>query len=98
MLNRIRRAFARTRERHLSTGRHHRPLTPARPAVVHHGLCDWPTPLRSPHRNRTDLLSGEDNALVRPYVLATEERALRRSTSAPHPLFTHTWFAPAEAF
>ncbi|MFD0074023.1 hypothetical protein ACFVIY_16475 [Streptomyces sp. NPDC127166] len=97
MFNRIRRAVLRTRERHLSKGRHRRPLTPNRPTIVHHSLYDWPTLLTAPHRNRMDVFAGEDSALVRPYVLASEERALRLSTPLPHSLLTHTWFAPTEA-
>ncbi|MEV4938890.1 hypothetical protein [Streptomyces zaomyceticus] len=97
MLNRIRSAIARTRERYLAKGRHDRPLTPARPTIVHHDLCDWPTLRMAPRRDRTDVFAGEDSALVRPYVLASEERALRRSMPLPHDLLTHTWFAPTEA-
>ncbi|WP_052499068.1 hypothetical protein [Streptomyces vietnamensis] len=97
MFNRIRRAVSCTRERHLPKGRHRRPLTPNRPTIVHHGLSNYPTLLTAPHRNRTDIFAGEDSALVRPYVLASEERALRRSTPLPHDFLTHTWFAPAEA-
>ncbi|MFF5763033.1 hypothetical protein ACFY8F_10910 [Streptomyces tanashiensis] len=53
--------------------------------------------LTAPHHNRTDVFAGEDSALVRPYVLASEERALRHSTPLPHDLLTHTWLAPTEA-
>lgn len=68
MLNRIRRAVARTRERYSRKPRHHAPLTPTSP--THAG---WPTPsLRQP-RARTDFLPGKETALVRPYVLAVEE-------------------------
>ncbi|WP_369144015.1 hypothetical protein [Streptomyces sp. R44] len=97
MFNRIRRAVSRTRERHPSKGRHRSPLTPNRPTIVHYDLYDWPTLLTAPHHNRTDVFAGEDSALVRPYVLASEERTLRRSTPLPHDLLTHTWFAPTEA-
>ncbi|MEU9618161.1 hypothetical protein [Streptomyces sp. NPDC048155] len=44
-----------------------------------------------------DVLAGEETALVRPYVLASEERTKRRSTAVPDDPFAHTWFAPAEA-
>lgn len=68
MLNRIRRAVARTRERYARKVCHRAPLTPAGPTVA-----DWPTlALRQPPR-RTDFLPGEETALVRPYVLAVEE-------------------------
>ena len=90
MFNRIRRAVARTRRRHARVGQHRRPLTPTRPTVAHLGFADW-------DRDRTDVLAGEDTALVRPYVLASEEHArLQDSAAAPHGLFAHTWFAPAE--
>ncbi|MFE7596009.1 hypothetical protein [Streptomyces sp. NPDC057494] len=97
MFNRIRRAVLRTRERHFSKGRHPRLLTPTRPTIIYCGLCNWPTLLTTPHHNRTDVFAGEDSALVRPYVLASGERALQRSTSLPHDLLTHTWFTPTEA-
>ncbi|MFB7528590.1 hypothetical protein ACFC0C_10125 [Streptomyces sp. NPDC056178] len=50
------------------------------------------------HRGRTDVLAGEETALVRPYVLASEERTKRHSAAVPHGPVAHTWFAPAEAF
>ena len=90
MFNRIRQAFSCTRRRHLPKGRHSTPLTPTRQTVVHLGAADW-------HRDRTDVIAGEETALVRPYVLASEERARRRSATIPHDLFAYTWFAPAEA-
>ncbi|MEU0689970.1 hypothetical protein [Streptomyces uncialis] len=40
-----------------------------------------------------EILRGEEIALVRPYVLASEERARLRSAAVPHS--AHTWFAPA---
>ncbi|MEU8530072.1 hypothetical protein AB0C77_31515 [Streptomyces sp. NPDC048629] len=89
MFNRIRRALSRTRRRHLPA-RHRRPLTPTRQTVVHLGAANW-------HRDRTDVIAGEETALVRPYVLAAEGRARRRSAAAPQDLFAYTWFAPAEA-
>ncbi|MCX4787677.1 hypothetical protein OG369_16230 [Streptomyces sp. NBC_01221] len=98
MFNRIRRAVSRTRERYLPKGRHRRPLTPDRPTVVHLGRADWPTTLKGQCRDRTDILVGEETALVRPYVLACEERARRRSAAISHELLTHTWFARVEAF
>ena len=91
MLNRIRRAVARTRRRYTPVGRHRRPLTPARPTVVHLGhSCR--------HRDPTDVLAGEETALVRPYVLAIEERAKRHAAAVPNDLLAYTWFTPAEAF
>ncbi|MEU7291748.1 hypothetical protein AB0A76_00865 [Streptomyces exfoliatus] len=97
MFNRIRRAVSRTSERYLPKGRRRRALTPARSTVVHLGRSDWLPLLAGQHRDRTDVLVGEETALVRPYVLACEERARRRSAAVPQELFaTHTWFAPAE--
>lgn len=97
MFNRIRRAVSRTRTRHLPKGRHRRPLTPVRPTVVHLGLSDLPTLLMGRGQDRTDVLAGEETALVRPYVLASEEHARLRSAAVPYAFFAHTSFAPAEA-
>ncbi|WP_267893350.1 hypothetical protein [Streptomyces kebangsaanensis] len=38
---------------------------------------------------------GEEVALVRPYVLASEERARHRSTAVPCPPFAGPWFVSA---
>ncbi|GAA2253363.1 hypothetical protein GCM10010232_47620 [Streptomyces amakusaensis] len=92
MLNRIRRAISRTRERHLPKGRHRRSATPVRPAFPRLDLRDRPTPPTGWYRDRTDVLIGEEVELIRPYVLTSEERARTRQRSAPH-----TWLAPAEA-
>ena len=97
MLNRIRRAITRTRERYLPKGRHRRALTPVHPTVIHLDLSARPTRPTGQRRGRTEVLPGEDTALVRPYVLASEERARRRQAAAPHDLLTLTWFAPTEA-
>ncbi|MFV6027985.1 hypothetical protein [Streptomyces sp. NPDC056264] len=51
----------------------------------------------APLRDRADALAGADSALVRPYVLASEERALWRLTPRPHDLLAHTWYTPTEA-
>ncbi len=85
MLNRIRRAASLTRARYFPKGRHRRPLRPSRttftptsytsaaePTVVLGQALDRPSHLH--------LLRGEDTALVRPYVLAHEERARRHPT------------------
>ncbi|MEU3746860.1 MULTISPECIES: hypothetical protein [Streptomyces] len=48
-------------------------------------------------RNRTDFVPGEETALVRPYVLAGEQRTRQSSVPVPHHLLAHTCFAPAEA-
>ncbi|CAM5526782.1 hypothetical protein STANM337S_04113 [Streptomyces tanashiensis] len=74
MFNRIRGALSRTRAQHRRTkSRHHAHLAiPAHPTVIHLGravqrlgACNW------------DVLAGEETALVRPYVVAAEERARR---------------------
>jgi hypothetical protein len=79
VLNRIRRAASLTRARYFPKGRHRRPLRPSRPAaalvvpasanastVVLGGVPDT--------ANHRDPLAGEENALVRPYLLAWERR------------------------
>jgi hypothetical protein len=72
-------------------------LSPARPTAVHLGRSNGPTLLVGQHRNREDVLAGEETALVRPYVLASEERAWRGSTAAPSDLFACTCYAPEVA-
>jgi hypothetical protein len=91
VLNRIRRAVSLTRERYFSKGRHRRPLTSTRPSRAYAPLAptEGPTIVRGrcPDRaNMTGSLPGEDNALVRPYVLAWEkrERPRRSIVMAPH--------------
>lgn len=91
MLNRIRRAFTLTRGRHASRGRHRRPVMPSRLPVTPASRASGDAPtvaLRRPtngvgHRYG---LAGEDNALVRPYVLAWERRTRRYPALvvAPH--------------
>ncbi|CAL9516714.1 hypothetical protein [Streptomyces sp. enrichment culture] len=84
MLNRIRRAVSLARARYFPKGRHRRPLTPSRTAVATPPVLavaslavpDW----MPDTADRLQLLLGEDNALVRPYVLAWErQRARQRS-------------------
>ncbi|MGX1029486.1 MULTISPECIES: hypothetical protein [unclassified Streptomyces] len=84
MLNRIRRAVSLARARYFPRGRHRRPLTPSRTAeatpptlaVRPPTIPDW----MPDTTDRLHLLLGEDNALVRPYVLAWErQRARQRS-------------------
>jgi hypothetical protein len=91
VLNRIRRAFSLTRGRHASRGRHRRPVMPSRPPVASASLtsADAPTvALRRPLDGASHCygLTGEDNALVRPYVLAWESRTRRHPAVvvAPH--------------
>ncbi|ANJ08591.1 hypothetical protein [Streptomyces parvulus] len=84
MLNRIRRAVTLARARHFPKGRHRRALTPSRTAVAA-PLALAVEPPAVPEwmpdtADRLHLLLGEDNALVRPYVLAWErQRARQRS-------------------
>ncbi|MFE1116291.1 hypothetical protein [Streptomyces rochei] len=84
MLNRIRRAVSLARARYFPKGRHRRALTPSPMAVATPptlavqppAVPDW----MPDTADRLHLLLGEDNALVRPYVLAWErERARQRS-------------------
>ncbi|WP_405687838.1 hypothetical protein [Streptomyces sp. NBC_00057] len=44
-----------------------------------------------------DVLADDEIALVRPYVLASGEGAMRLSTAVAHTPFAQTWFAPPEA-
>lgn len=103
MLKRIRHAISRTRARCFPNGRHRRPLTYSRPLDAL--PCSAPadastvalgrTPAGTVHRYP---LSGEDVALVRPYLLAWEEQRARTRTVlvAPH-LPTGAWSALAGA-
>ncbi|QES21643.1 hypothetical protein DEJ46_23145 [Streptomyces venezuelae] len=97
MFNRIRRAIRRTRERYAQTTRHREVLTPTRLTLVLPKPSDELTLLLRQFRNRTDFVPGEETALVRPYVLAGEQRTRQSSVPVPHHLLAHTCFAPAEA-
>lgn len=84
MLNRIRRAVFRTKARHFPKGRHRRPLTPARLSAssASPASADASTVVlerASMGLDHRHSLTGEDNALVRPYVLAWEKRLRARS-------------------
>ncbi len=84
MLNRIRRAVSLARARYFPNGRHHRALTSSRAAVATPpALAVEPPAVPGWMPDTADglhLLLGEDNALVRPYVLAWErQRACQRS-------------------
>ncbi|MGK5693110.1 hypothetical protein ACSNOJ_09395 [Streptomyces sp. URMC 128] len=97
MLNRIRRAASLTRARYFPKGRHRRPLRPTRPTSVRasSASADEPTVILGQTLDKASqwpLLRGEDTALVRPYVLAHEERARRHPTVAIVPqLPTDAW-------
>lgn len=97
MFNRIRRAVSRTSERYFPRGRHRRPLTPVRSTAVHRGLANSPAPHMGRFRDGMDVLADDEIALVRPYVLASGEGAMRLSTAVAHTPFAQTWFAPPEA-
>ena len=85
MLNRIRRAASLTRAWRFPRGRHRRPLTPFQPtsAPISSASVDQPTIVLGHTLDRASHwqpLRGEDTALIRPYVLAHEERARRHPT------------------
>jgi hypothetical protein len=97
MLNRIRRAVALARARHAPKGRHRRTLRPSRLPIdpVAPAFADEPTGAPAQAVNEPShrhMLRGEDSALVRPYVLAREDRTRRRPTVfiAPY-LSTDAW-------
>ncbi|MFD5469229.1 hypothetical protein [Streptomyces sp. NPDC127105] len=99
MFNRIRRAVSLARARHFPKGRHRRPLTPSRTVVVTPPALAAGRPVvpewMPDTTDRLHLLLGEENALVRPYVLAWEQRVRRRSVVvAPH-LSAEAWSALA---
>ncbi len=84
MLNRIRRAVSLARARYFPKGRHRRALTPSRTAVATPPALAVEPPAvpgwMPDTADRLHLLLGEDNVLVRPYVLAWErQRVLQRS-------------------
>lgn len=86
MLNRIRRALAHARPRGAHQGRHRRPLAPSRSsaALLPMAPADSPAPhLPHPrHVDHTGLITGEETALVRPYVLAWEKRTRLPASAA----------------
>lgn len=84
MLNRIRRAVARTRARYVPNGRHRRCLPPPRlpAACVSSAPVDGPTValgLVSDRTSHRDVLRGEDTPLARPYLLAWEKHVRQHS-------------------
>ncbi|BET49504.1 hypothetical protein RGQ21_44860 [Kitasatospora aureofaciens] len=82
MLNRIRRAATLARAQYLPKGRHRRALTPSRAAVATTPALAVEPPAvpewMPDSADRLHLLLGEDNALVRPYVLAWERQRARQ--------------------
>ncbi|WP_406353871.1 hypothetical protein OHB56_15435 [Streptomyces sp. NBC_01635] len=95
MFNRIRRTASRISARHPHKGRHRRPAQPARPLAASPVIVHGAPLLLSHGRHHTGVLIGEETALVRPYVLASEARARHRSTAVPCPPFAGPWFVPA---
>ncbi|WJY32809.1 hypothetical protein QTO28_18210 [Streptomyces sp. P9-2B-1] len=102
MFNRIRRAASLTRERYFSKGRHRRPLTPSRPLAARTVIApaDASTvalgqaSAAAVHRYP---LRGEDVALVRPYLLAWEERVRTRKVLVAPQFLADAWSALAGA-
>ena len=96
MLNRIRRAASLTRARYFPTGRHRRPLRPSRPPAARFvpASADASTVVldRTPDTaNHRHPLAGEENALVRPYVLAWERRVRSRAVVVASHLPAEAW-------
>jgi hypothetical protein len=99
VLNRIRRALSLTRVRTSTRGRHRRPLTPSTPPALLPAPVDVLTPVLSrasageaAHR---PVLTGEDIALVRPYVLAWESRVRTCAVVVAPQLSADAWSALA---
>ncbi|MFJ3815257.1 hypothetical protein [Streptomyces sp. NPDC090056] len=97
MLNRIRRAITRTRERYAQRAWHRQVLTPTRPMLILPKPSNELTLFLRRLGDCTDFLPGEETALVRPYVLASEQRTRQNSALIPHHFLAHTCFAPTEA-
>lgn len=83
MFKRIRRTAARLRERYLHKGRHRRPARPVRPLAASPEVAYGAPLFLCQGGEHTGVLVGEETALVRPYVLASEARAQHRSTAGP---------------
>lgn len=96
MLNRIRRAVSLTRARYFPKGRRSLPLTPSRPPVApaFPASVDASTVLldrASDTANHRHPLRGEENAIVRPYVLIWEERVRPRAVVVGSHLPAEAW-------
>ncbi|MFI1973658.1 hypothetical protein [Streptomyces wedmorensis] len=96
MFNRIRHAIRRTRKRHTPRARHRKALTPTRPTLIYPKPSDELTLFLRQLGDRADFLPDEETALVRPYVLASEQFTRQSSVPVPHLLLAHTCFAPVE--
>ncbi|MEU5087212.1 hypothetical protein [Streptomyces sp. NPDC021356] len=102
MFNRIRSAVLLTRERHFRKGRHRRPSTSFRPpaacalSMPTDGAVTGVVGRREDVANRLGFLAGEDNALVRPYLVAAwEKRERQRSVVVVRHLPAEAWSARA---
>lgn len=96
MLNRIRRAVSLTRARYAPKGRHRRPLTPSHPPVTpaHSAPTDASATVQGRATNAANHrypLDGEENALVRPYVLAWEQRVRPRAVVVASRMPAEAW-------
>nr|BFD83589.1 hypothetical protein StreXyl84_29900 [Streptomyces sp. Xyl84] len=97
MLNHIRRAVLLTRERHFRKGRHRRPSTSSRPPTAFALSMSTDGPVtavveqREDATNRSGFLAGEENALVRPYVVAWERRVRQRPVVVARHLPAEAW-------
>lgn len=97
MFNRIRRALSRTSERCLSKSLHSHPLTPTRTRVVHLSASNPPSPSTGRPQGHTEVLVGQEMELVRPYVLASEERRRRHQAVVLPASLLRTRLTAAEA-
>ncbi|GGV76123.1 hypothetical protein GCM10010294_41820 [Streptomyces griseoloalbus] len=98
MLNRIRRTASHLRERYLYKGRHRRSETPAGPLPVLPEVAYGAVLFLRWHREHTGVLVGEETALVRPYVLASEARTRHRSAAVSSAPLADPWYASAGDF
>lgn len=95
MVNLIRRTVSRLRERYLYKGRHRRSATSMRPVAASPEVAHGAVLFLRRHREHTGLLVGEETALVRPYVLASEARAQHRSAPVSCAPLAAPWYASA---
>lgn len=93
MFNRIRRTVSCVSARYRPRGRHRRATTPARPLDASPAYTYGAPLFLRGHREHTSVLRGEENVLIRPYVLSSEERARYRSTAGLCPPFAGPWLA-----
>jgi hypothetical protein len=91
VFNRIRRTVSRVSARYRPKGRHRRATTPARPLAASPAFAYGAPLFLRRHREHTSVLRGEESALVRPYVLDSDERARHRPTAALCPPFAGPW-------